>query len=97
MDGRPLSGLDIPDIWLSVRPIDEVLNQTIIPSDDLRSVPGPMVGRTPWAYVPPWSLRPGFQIEAEAQMVIRRFFQSTYLEELVFNIDSVSQHIHYDH
>ncbi|KAJ1303212.1 hypothetical protein OPQ81_011411 [Rhizoctonia solani] len=78
----------MPDIWLLQSLEDEVANPAPA-ADDLRSVPGPIVGQAAWAYVPPWSLRPGFNIEAEAQKFIRRFIQSSLIDELLFKSDPI--------
>ncbi|CAE6426869.1 unnamed protein product [Rhizoctonia solani] len=92
VDDRLLSASDMPDIWFSERTEDEELNVVVSPDpNDSRSVPGPMVGRASWAYAPPWSLRPGFHIEAEAQKVIRRFIRSSLLQQIIFNSDPVYQ------
>lgn len=71
-----LSLADMPRLWLANQ--DDYLI-----SNNTTSVKAPL-------YLTGWSLRPGFHVEAEVGLIIRRFIKSSMLRDLVFNLDPVS-------
>ncbi|CAE6426860.1 unnamed protein product [Rhizoctonia solani] len=91
-NGTALYGKNMPDIWLSNS--HQVTSQnTTLADDDFATVPSPLAGRAAWVYMPPWNPRPGFHIDAEVQLVIRRFIRSSFIWELVFNSEPTYERV----
>lgn len=89
LNGSSLTPDDMPRIWLSNRNeyIHSAGKRKLEASGDTDTE---ILGaRTP-LYLPGWSLRPGFHIEADIGLIIRRFIKSSVMRDLLFNLDPVS-------
>lgn len=82
LNGSSLTLVDMPRIWLSNQADYLHLTDKGAPGDNNLKTRSPL-------YLPGWSLRPGFHVEAEVGLIIRRFIKSSMLRDLVFNIDPV--------
>ncbi|KAB5593580.1 hypothetical protein CTheo_2969 [Ceratobasidium theobromae] len=86
LNGSSLTPDDMPRIWLSNRNeyIHSAGKRKLEASGDTDTE---ILGaRTP-LYLPGWSLRPGFHIEADIGLIIRRFIKSSVMRDLLFNLD----------
>ncbi|KAF8746631.1 hypothetical protein RHS02_00979, partial [Rhizoctonia solani] len=92
MTNNSIVNRDMPDFWISNE-------QDFFPPPDLNSSQferrcrRPFDGHAAWLYMPSWRLNPGYHIEAEAQLVTRRFITSSFIHDVLLNSEPDYAHI----
>ncbi|CAE6459195.1 unnamed protein product [Rhizoctonia solani] len=89
----PLTDRDMPDLWLSNKNEIKLHPED---SNDIRKQKqchNPFYGHTAQLYMPSWTLRPGYHVEAQAQLATRRFITSSFISDLIFNWEPEYSHV----